>query len=65
MPPIVTLSITILMAMRVWRNAPPAVLVGGAVGHGVSKFLDQQTFRAVVLATLAATGLYMPWTTWA
>jgi uncharacterized membrane protein YfcA len=51
-----------------WETAAlliPAVLFGGAVGHGVSRFLDQQTFRAVVLVILAATGLYMLWTTWA
>jgi len=49
-----------------WETAAlliPAVLVGGAVGHGVSRFLDQRTFRTVVLAILAATGLYMLWTT--
>ncbi len=54
------------IAGATWETAAlliPAVLVGGAVGHGVSRFLDQQTFRTVVLAILAATGLYMLWTT--
>jgi uncharacterized protein len=49
-----------------WQTAAfliPAVLIGGAVGHGVSRFLDQRTFSFVVLAILAATGLYMTWTT--
>ena len=49
-----------------WETAAlliPAVLVGGAVGHGVSRFLGQKTFRSVVVAILAATGLYMLWTT--
>jgi uncharacterized membrane protein YfcA len=48
-----------------WETAAlliPAVLVGGAVGHGVSRYLGQRTFRSVVLAILAATGLYMLWT---
>ncbi|MDP6788134.1 MAG: sulfite exporter TauE/SafE family protein [Rhodospirillales bacterium] len=40
----------------------PAGLVGAAVGHGVSRYLNQRTFRSAVLAILAATGLYMLWT---
>ncbi len=49
-----------------WTTAAiliPACLAGAATGHAVSKFLDQRTFRFVVLAILVATGLYMTWTT--
>jgi uncharacterized protein len=49
-----------------WTTAAiliPVGLVGAAVGHAVSRFLDQRTFGFVVLAILVATGLYMTWTT--
>ena len=49
-----------------WTTAAilvPAGLIGAAAGHWVSRFLGQRTFRLLVLAILAATGLYMLWTT--
>ena len=49
-----------------WTTAAvlvPAGLVGAAVGHAASRFLDQRTFRVLVLAILAITGPYMLWTT--